>query len=232
MAENDLPVGRRPFLSSFGVGAATLGVGLAALAPSRSQAAAGDFEPARHEADDWLDGLPGRHRMVIDSSSAAGGGSALLYASNFFAANKAGYDLDPPDLAIVVVLRHFSTAFAYTDAIWAKYGTVFSEMTNFTDPKTGGAPVTNLYNAPDYGRSLQNFGNTIASLVERNVQFAVCNMATRVIAGAVAEQAGEEADAVYQELASNLIPNSRLVAAGIIATSRAQERGYTFLFAG
>jgi hypothetical protein len=57
-------------------------------------------------------------------------------------------------------------------------------------------------------------------------------MATRFFAGAIAGETGGDADAVYEELASNLIPNSHMMAAGIIATSRAQERGYVFLYAG
>ena len=167
-----------------------------------------------------------------NSSTADGGGAALLYASNFFAANKAGYNLDPPSLGVVVVLRHLSTPFGYTDAMWVKYGEGFSEIASFKDPKTKAAPKTNLYYSGDYGLSLANFGNTIPSLVQRNVQFAICNMATRFVAGVIAEKTKGNADAIYRELAANLIPNSHLVAAGVVAVNRAQERGYTLLYAG
>ena len=56
---------------------------------------------------------------------------------------------------------------------------------------------------------------------------AVCQMATRNFAGLLAQATGVEADAVYNELAANLVGNAHLVAAGIVALSRAQERGYT-----
>jgi len=121
-------VARRSLLSRFGAGAAVLGAGTAGLLPARAEAAAAGFQPRRHNEDAWLDTPKGGHRFMIDSSTAEGGGSALLYASNTFAANKAGYNVDPLDLAVVVVLRHFSTPFAYTDAIWAKYGAAFSEI--------------------------------------------------------------------------------------------------------
>jgi hypothetical protein len=232
MDSKQYPVTRRPFLSLLGIGTAALGAGMAALSSSRAQAAAGDFQPTRHASDDWLDQIPGQHRFVVDSSTADGGGSALLYAGNFFVANKQGYDLDPPDLAIVVVLRHLSTPFAYTDEMWAKYGAILAASIGFTDPKTNAAPVSNLYNRGDYGLTLQNFGTTIPSLIDRNVQFGVCGMATRFFAGAIADETGGDADAIDEELVSNLIPNSHVVPAGIIATSRAQERGYTFLYAG
>ena len=232
MIENSLTVARRSFLSRLGVGATVLGAGTAGLLPAQADAAAMGFQPARHAIDDWLDAPKGAHRMVIDSSTAEGGGSAMLYATNFFTANKAGYNLDTPAIAVVVVLRHFATVFAYTDAMWAKYGAAFSEIANFKDPKTNTVPTTNLYNAQGYGVMLTNFGNTISSLVEKKVQFAVCNVATRFFAGAIADKMKGNADMIYQELASNLIPNAHLVAAGVLGASRAQERGYTFLFAG
>ena len=230
MSDNS-QVARRSFLSRFGIGAAALGASSAVALPARAQNANG-FRPQRHAADDWLDAPKGGHRLVIDSSSTDGGGSALLYAGNFFAANKAGYNLDPPAIAVVVVFRHLSTPFGYTDAMWAKYGEAFSEIANFKDPKSKAAPTANLYNSGDYGFSLNNFGTTIPNLIQKNVQFAICNMATHFVAGAIAEKTKGNADAIYQELAANLIPNAHLVAAGVLGASRAQERGYTFLYAG
>jgi hypothetical protein len=225
-------VARRSLLSRFGAGAAVLGAGTAGLLPARAEAAAAGFRPRRLNEDAWLDTPNGGHRFMIDSSTAEGGGSALLYASNTFAANKAGYKLDPLDLAVVVVLRHFSTPFGYTDAIWAKYGAAFSEIAGFKDPKTKAAPTTNLYNSADYGLQLTNFGNTIPNLVQKNVQFAICNVATRFFAGAIAERTKGNADTIYSELAANLILNSHLAAAGVVAVNRAQEYGYSFMYAG
>ena len=222
---------RRSFLSRFGAGTALLGASVALSLPARAQNGGG-FQPRRHNEDAWLDAPKGGHRVVIDSSTADSGGAALLYAANTFTANKAGYNLDPPDLAVVVVLRHLSTPFGYTDAIWAKYGAAFSELANFKDPKTKAAPTTNLYNSGDYGLTLPNFGNTIPSLVQKNVQFAICNMATRFVAGVIAGNTKGDADAIYRELSTGLIPNSHLVAAGVVAVNRAQEHGYSLLSAG
>jgi len=36
-------------------------------------------------------------------------------------------------------------------------------------------------------------------------------------------------DAVYKELVANLVPNSHMVAAGVVAVNRAQEYGFTLL---
>lgn len=231
MVERLSPVARRSFLSRLGTGAAALGAAVAVAPPAQAQTGNG-FQPRRHNEDAWLDAPKGGHRIVIDSSTPDGGGSALLYAANNFAANKAGYNLDPPDVAVVVVLRHFSTPFGYTDAIWSKYGAAFSELINFKDPKTKAAPMTNLFYSADYGLMLTNFGNTIPSLVQKNVQFAICNVATRFFAGALADKTKGDADAIYRELAANLIPNAHMAAAGVLAVNRAQEHGYSFLYAG
>src|SRR6185503_18270632 len=61
--------------------------------------------------------------------------------------------------------------------------------------------------------------------------FSVCDMATHFISGQVASAVKGDADALYKEFASNLIPNSHLVAAGVVAVNRAQEYGYTLFTA-
>jgi intracellular sulfur oxidation DsrE/DsrF family protein len=57
-------------------------------------------------------------------------------------------------------------------------------------------------------------------------------MATRRFAGAIAAAQKLDVEVVYKELTSNLVKNSHLVPAGIVAVNRAQERGYAFADAG
>jgi len=218
---------RRRFIS--GVGAATAAFALGSKASA--QAPTSRFQPTRHQQDSWLNAVPGKHRTFIDAATPNGAGEGMLYANNLYVANKSGYALNEADLAIVVCLRHFATVFAYNNTIWGKYGKAMSDLVQFTDPKTKQAPSTNLLNSPDYGMTLSNFGSTIDSIVKRGTQFAVCDMATHFISGQVASAVGGNADALYKEFASNLIPNSHLVAAGVVAVNRAQEYGYTLLTA-
>lgn len=210
-------------------GAATAAGESAAAAQSSGTAS---WQPGRHAQDDWLDQVPGRHRFVFDTTSAAGFGAALLYANNFFIANQSGYGLGNPDAAVVIVARHNSTPFAYTDAIWAKYGAAMGRGAGFEDPKTKQVAVVNVFNAAGYGALLPSLGTTLDALVKRGVHFAVCQMATRRVAGVIAGATGGTADAIYNELVANLIPNSHMVPAGIVAVNRAQERGYTFAHGG
>ena len=227
----DMP--RRSFLSQAGAaGAAAAAVGLTLPAPAAAQTGAA-FTPARHTQDDWMDAIPGKHRLYLDALSGAGAGDALLFAGNFLNNSKSAYSLADGDSAIVICLRHFATPFAWNDSIWAKYGEPFTDMlTKIKDPKTGKAPIINLYRVSGYGMQLNNLGTTIDDLIKRGVQFAVCDTATRFTAGQLAMATKGDREAIYKDLTSNTIANSHYVSAGIVATNRAQEKGFTLAHCG
>jgi hypothetical protein len=217
---------RRSMMSGLGAAVAAFALG---SRPAGAQTPAVRFQPSRHTQDAWLDAVPGRHRTLIDASTPRGAGEAMLYANNLYVANKSGYSLPERDIVVVACLRHFATPFAFNNAMWAKYGKLMSKMIEFTDPKTKQPPSTNLLNSAEYGMALPNLGSTIESVVKRGTRFAVCDMATHFFAGQLAVMSGENADAVYKELVANVIPNSHMVAAGVVAVNRSQEYGYTLL---
>ena len=219
---------RRSLIAGFGAAVAALVVGSKSVS---AQAPAAPFRPARHDKDAWLNTVPGKHRNFIDCATTSGAGEGMLYANNLYVANKNGYQLNESDVAVVVCLRHFATVFAFNDTIWAKYGKAMSDLVQFTDPKSKQAPMTNLLNSADYGTALPNFGSTIDSVVKRGTQFAVCDMATTFISGQVAAAVKANPQELYKEFVANLIPNSHLVAAGVVAVNRSQEYGYTLLTA-
>jgi intracellular sulfur oxidation DsrE/DsrF family protein len=223
---------RRSFLARFAAAAAAFGLGSSAAdaqAPTAPPAPAPAapapppeprWQPAREAKDDWYDQIPGKHRLVFDAVSPDGASAAIGFANNFFTGNKNGYGLEPTDVAVVIVLRHGATQFAFTDAIWAKYGAALSESDKFVDPKTGQAPTANYYRAG------------LESHVKRGVHFAVCDLSTHRLANFIAKKTDASADAVYKELTANAFGNVHFVAAGILAVNRAQERGYTVASVG
>jgi intracellular sulfur oxidation DsrE/DsrF family protein len=231
---NRLP--RRSFLAKAGAGAAAVGAAIGANTPvlGAQSAAQSDthFLPAKHAEDDWLDRIPGRHRQVFDTVNPTGLGQAIFFSNNVFVGNKNGYNLEQGDVAVVIVVRHFSTGFAFNDAMWAKYGKSLAERINFTDPKTHQAPTVNVFQATGYGDALTNGGRTLEAALKNGVHLAVCQLSTRANAGVIARQTGGKAEDIYQELVANLVPNSHIVPAGIVAVNRAQERGYTFVATG
>ena len=232
--ESDPTLARRSFMTRLGAGLAAFG-GAFTLGGGHLQAQpapAAPWTPTRHPQDDWLDAVPGQHRFFFDSTSPAGVGEAITFTSNFLAASKSGYGLEPADSAVIIGLRHHATAFAFSDAAWAKYGAPIGERIAFKDPKTGTTPVLNVYQVTGYGTALTNRETTLQMMVQRGVHFAICDMATRAFAGLAATRLGLKSADVYDELKASVLPNAHFAAAGIVAVNRAQERGYAIQHIG
>ena len=223
---------RRSFLTYLNGGLASLGalaVGSTAMAQEKSKANT-RWEPARHDKDDWLDEMPGKHRLIFDTANPEGVGEAILFAGNFLRVNGAEYGLQDSDLAVIFVVRHRSAPFGFKDTMWAKYGAALAEhAAPFEDPKTKQTPKVNIYNSRDYAGLLPSRGGTLDALTKRGVQIAVCSSATRAMAGVIARESGGNTDAVYAEMIANVVNNARMVPAGVVAVSRAQERGYSLV---
>jgi hypothetical protein len=214
--ENTL--GRRALLTGLSMAAVA---GLAAGArPASAQTGGAGSQAVPHPKDAWLAELPGAQRVFVDSSTMLGGPTALWNAGNVIESHISEYEGQASDYALVVCFRHLSTPYGYDDAIWAKYGSIL--MRN-ADP----VPVTN----PMKVRAGNNGQHSIPDVVKMGVQFAVCGRATRRMAGAIANATGSTPDAVFAELQAGLIPNARLVPAGVIAATRAQALGYSLLYA-
>ena len=94
---------------------------------------------------------------------------------------------------------------------------------------SNGDPVT--HNPLSVERTYGNRDNTLTNLANRGIHFAICNLSTLGMAGMIARAAGRQSDEVYQELVANAVPNSHFVAAGVLGATRAQEYGYTFMYA-
>jgi intracellular sulfur oxidation DsrE/DsrF family protein len=211
---------RRSFFSRMGGVAAALGFVEQKAADAAPAAPAGPFQPARHDVDNWFDELPGTHRVIFDTWTPARFPDSLQFAGNIYRANKDGYGLTEKDLAVIIVVRHNTAPFAFNDAMWAKYGKAFSRRMDWTDPKTQEPPAVNLYN-----RQLTNF-------IKQGLHLAVCNLTTRAYTQIIARETQRPDDEVYKELTSNTVGNAHFVPAGVVAATRAQERGYSIISIG
>jgi hypothetical protein len=220
---------RRSIITGLGVAIA----GTAAVAPMavNAQGRNTNFKPARHNADAWMDDLPGNHRIFIDSSTGLGGAESLLYAANLNNATNTAYEGEPASLAMIICLRHFSTPFAFNNDMWEKYSEVFYSATKIAHPDSEGAPFFNLMRASNFGFSLPNFGNTIDSVREMGVEIAICDAATQFLATQIVPVTSQSVNTVYEELKVNAVPG-HFVSAGVMALTRAQEYGYSLLYAG
>lgn len=216
-----------------GVGAATAGlvvgsVNLSAQAGPAAPAAqaappARPFQPMRHPQDAWLDAIPGKHRVVLDAVSPDGAAQGIGYSNNVFNGNRTGYQLENADIALVLVLRHDATAFAFNNAMWKKYGAMFAEATGYKHPTEPGPPVSNPRNSGERP--------PLDRLVARGAHIIVCGLATNLYAGQIAGEGGDRA-AAFKELESNMVANAHIMSAGVVGITRAQEYGYSMIYVG
>ena len=229
---NEQRARRRRFLT--GMGMVATGATLAAGAQTaNAQGLDGDgYKPPRHAKDAWLaeHAMGKEHRVFIDSASGVGGTTALNYANNILLGHREDYGGQDSDYAMIVCFRHAATSLGYDDAMWEKYGDVFSRVTRITMPGSDEAPRMNPMNmeVSSYG----NRGNTLDIIRNRGIQYAVCSKATRSMANRIAGSTGASAEDIFQELLQHNIRTSRFVPAGVVATTRSQEYGYSLLYAG
>jgi len=182
-------------------------------APS-SGTRASSWQAARHAQDDWFDENAAKHRVIFDTWNAEHFPDALQFSGNTFDTNKSDYDIPTDQMAVVIVCRHRTTPFAFNDAMWAKYGKSFSAQMEWTDPKTHETPTANPYTA------------RFKALAAQGLQLAVCNRTTRAYSARAARDAGLKNEDVYNELKANTVIPGHIVPAGVIAVTRAVERGY------
>jgi len=206
--------GRRQLVA--GLGAAATAV---AFGSKQAQAAAAEaFEPARHSQDDWMDGMPGKHRIILDLTSPEGLPEGIRFAGNLFTGHKNGYGLEDPDVAIIIVLRHSATAYGYNNSFWEKHGKAL-------DSKAEVPPTGNPY---DSGSRVQ-----LSALAKRGVHFIVCGSASLGLANRVAGPGGDTGP-IIKEMTANVITSGHLTmgVAGVVPLTHAQERGFSYVFVG
>jgi intracellular sulfur oxidation DsrE/DsrF family protein len=156
--------------------------------------------------------------MIFDCTSVENGGTGWTFARNFLTANTGPiYQLKDSDINAIVCVRHSSSVYGFNDAMWAKYKLGESQKVN-----DGASPATKNPHA-----------NVANDLAKRGVIVAVCGMATTRIARTVAGDARMTATDVEADLRANLVTSTaRVVAAGVIVTNRAQEKGFTYTYVG
>ena len=204
---------------------AGLGATLAALTtgarPLRAQSTPRGNGPVRHEQDRWMDELPSKHRIFVDTASRVGGQDGVLFAGNLFNINESAYGVKPADVALIICFRHQSTPYGYNDAMWVKYGEYFSQRLELPKPVT--------VNPVNPAGPLEEGARTVTTLTGRGAVIAVCAQATRGMAGRIATATGGSQEAILKELLANPVRNGRFVPAGVVAATHAQEYGYTLL---
>lgn len=204
---------RRSFLGGLAAAAATV-----VAAPGRLVAA--PTPPLPQQATDaWLKKITGEHRQFFDAT-AVENGAALTYAMAWLNTMGATYNVKDDKLSAVVGLRHFAIPIAFTDEIWAKYK--LGEFAGINDPATNKPSTRNIVFNPRQG-DMMFPDSSIDKLLARGVIITVCSLATQVLSGLTAKNAGVTAEVALADWKAGIIPGLNFVPSGVLAVNRAQS---------
>ena len=219
---------RRTFLARLATGVAAFGAvpALSAVACAPTATPAPPAAPPGDELDTWLAAMKAPYKVVYDCVQAGGGPDGVVFARNFMKFSQDKLGTKDADMNVLVSFRHFATPYGYADAMWAKYP--FATLLKVDDPKTKKPAARNV---PLHDDVEDQAGANLPALAARGVQFMVCGAATEFIANMLAGKTGD-GTAIEAELAANLIPNARMVPAGVVGVQRAQKAGFAYTYAG
>lgn len=219
---------RRSFLARLAAGAAAFSaIPAIAAASCAPEATPPQAAPTGDELDTWLSTMKGTYKVIYDGAQPGGGPDGIIFARNFYKFSQEKLGTKDADMSVIVSFRHFATPYGFTDAMWAKYPQ-FAALLKVTDPATKKPAARNV---PFHDDVEGQPGANLPALAARGAQFTICGAATEFISKVLAGATGD-AKAIETELAANLIPNARMVPAGVVILQRAQKAGFAYTFAG
>ena len=226
---SETPSSRRRFLARASAIGAALGLTRVGVAGAATLVASPPDDRHPPMADDaWTTRLTGRHKQVVDATS-PNDGWPLSFALTFRNTFNSAYGVPDAQLSSVVGLRHFAMPLGLSDELWAKYH--IGEGLKIMDPITKAPAVRNPYYKPQPG-ALMFMDAAIDKLQARGTIFTVCNVALTALSGMLGQGIGVSADDAKKEWMAGLLPGMVVVPSGVLALTRAQEKGCAYCYGG
>ncbi len=221
MQETKLQLDRRDFLQMTAV-AAAVGVG-AALPAATASAATGEATDFTR----WLEGISGKHRVVLDVREPYDG-MALAWAWVWLFTGPQAYGVKESDLGTVMVFRHNAIPFVLEDSMWKKYK--LGEYFKINDPQTKAAAVRHPYYTTPVDANVADM--TLKNHIERGVKVVACDMAIHYYSGQIAKAQGLKHDDVKKEWMEATLPKIAHAPSGVVACQGAVAKGCAYVFSG
>lgn len=196
----------------------------ASLLLAASTSAAHAQKPAT-PSDHWLQGLTSKHKQLFDAPS-ANGGIVLVHVMNYYDTLNRTYKIKDADIDAVATFYGATTFFGVNDAMWAKYR--IGEFLNTIDPSIDKNATTNPWRTSPTVLGLDLPQASVESLLKRGATFILCNNALTIFSGLLAKARGLDATAVYNDLASNILPGVELVPGMVVAIDQAHAAGLSY----
>jgi hypothetical protein len=198
---------------------------LASVIAVAARPAPGVARPATHgggptPSDHGLVGLTAKHKQFFDSPAPAGG-IPLVHIMNYYDTLNRVYHVSDADIDGVGTFYGATTFYGLNDKVWAKYR--LGEFLETVDPATGKPAVANPWRASPVVLGLTLPQASIESLQKRGATFILCNNALQIFSGLLAKARGLDANAVYADLAANILPGVELVPGMVVAVEQAHD---------
>lgn len=178
----------------------------------------------------WLRKLTGRHRTVLDVE-AHRNGHALAQARSFLDAYAQAYGVPPREVNLVLGVRGSGLPLVLADGPWARYR--LGEQYSITDPASGAAAIRNPFvTANVHASGPVAREQTVDALQRQGVLVLLCNNTVSGAARRLAAAGLGSADAIRRDILDGVLPGVVLVPAMVIAFSRLQEQGVSYVYAG
>jgi intracellular sulfur oxidation DsrE/DsrF family protein len=221
--------GRREFLGKLTTGAAA--ISLASLFQPL-QANANDipgFDP--EDPDAWFKPLKTKKHSIVFDNTEPHDILTFAWPRVFLMTNEKTGTMNK-DCGVVVVLRHGAIPFAMEDRLWEKYN--FGEVFKVQEGQDKKTATRNAFWKPKPGTfKVPGIGEVqigINELQSSGVKFCVCNAALTVYSAIVADGMKANAEDVYKDWVSGILPGIQIVPSGVWAVGRAQENGCRYCF--
>ncbi|MES2306279.1 MAG: hypothetical protein V4558_12265 [Gemmatimonadota bacterium] len=174
--------------------------------------------------DAWLTKLTAKHRQLFDTPT-SNGGVPLVHLMNYYDTWNKAYAVPDKEINGVLTFYGATTFFGLSDAMWSKY-----QLGAFLNEKdAAGTPFTaNPWRSNPVILGMKLAPASIESMQKRGATFIICNNALTIFSGMVAQARGLDANAVYADMKSNILPNVTLVPGMVVAIEQAQRAGLTY----
>ncbi len=205
-----------------GVTLAAARVGIAAAEPATKAPSAtrGPIEPSNK----WLEGLKAKHKQFFDAP-AANGGIPLVHVLNYYDTYNKAFGVKDADIDAVLTFYGATTFYGLNDAAWAKYR--IGEFLE-TNDATGKPATANPWRSSPVILGMTLPQASIESLHKRGATLILCNNALTIFSALLAQKRGLDANAVYQDLKANILPEVELVPGMVVAVEQAQRAGLSY----
>jgi hypothetical protein len=204
---------------------AVSGVAVAPLAVLAQAPASAAASARPTPSDNWLKGIKGTHRQFFDAPT-ANGGIPLVHILNYYETLNKAYGVKDAHINAVGTFYGTTTFYGLNDAMWAKYR--LGEFLETNDPATNKPAVANPWRSNPVVIGLTLPQASIESLQKRGATFILCNNALTIFSGLLAKARGLDADAVYGDLAANILPGVNLIPGMVVAIEQAHTANLSY----